>query len=162
METKIKQVGAVLGATVLAGTSTLAIAPAALADGLQAPSTCAVEIATGADLEIAKPARDVRGAFSYTQDAITDNTLIKDVFVKAASSLCTSIPKYCVSDASALAISGPRSFETTVDELTQESGEESVVMGCACASNGPGGGAMVNADVSGVPVAVLAAIAGVQ
>lgn len=48
--------------------------------------------------------------------------------------------------------------EATVEELAEQTDVENLVVGCACSSNVPGGGAIVNAEVSGIPIAAVAAM----
>lgn len=43
--------------------------------------------------------------------------------------------------------------------MADEQGADSYTIGCSCATNGPGGGAIANAEVSGVSLATLAALA---
>ena len=50
-------------------------------------------------------------------------------------------------------------MEATVAEMAEEEGADSYVLGCSCASNAPGGGAIANAEVSGVSLASLMAMA---
>ena len=51
-------------------------------------------------------------------------------------------------------------FEATVDEMAEGKGAKTLVMACACASNVPGGGAIANAEVSGVSLEAIAQMAG--
>lgn len=50
-------------------------------------------------------------------------------------------------------------LEATVEEIAGSEGAESYDMACSCASNGPGGGAIANAEVSGASLASVLAYA---
>ena len=55
----------------------------------------------------------------------------------------------------------PHAVTATIGEMTEE-GAVSSIIGCACSSNQPGGGAIANAEVSGVPLASIAAKVGIR
>ena len=55
----------------------------------------------------------------------------------------------------------PHAFTAAIGEMTEE-GAVSSIIGCACSSNQPGGGAIANAEVSGVPLASIAAKVGIR
>lgn len=55
-----------------------------------------------------------------------------------------------------MVITGGSTIEATVEDLASEDGAASYTVGCACSSNVAGGGAIVNADVSGVSLASVA------
>lgn len=105
----------------------------------------------------------VEGTFSFDQQAVTPTSQITTVFAKAAATLCQAMPAY-VSEtaATSLLLSAPNcpDITATIQDLAARDGNPGVVMACACATNGPGGGAMANADVDGASVASLAALAG--
>ena len=58
-----------------------------------------------------------------------------------------------------VSVAGLPTMEATVAELAEEEGADSYVLGCSCASNAPGGGAIAHADVSGVSLAPPLAMA---
>ena len=58
-----------------------------------------------------------------------------------------------------LSVAGLPTMEATVAEMAEAEGADSYVLGCSCASNAPGGGAIANAEVSGVSLASLMAMA---
>ncbi len=102
---------------------------------------------------------DVKGDFGYTQLAVTSTTDITGVFSKAAAVLCTGLPDYAVEGvAGALTITGGTQMQATVADMQADDAAASVLMACACASNTAGGGAVANADVSGVTLATVAAL----
>lgn len=102
----------------------------------------------------------VQGDFSFTQNAVTPNAVIKAVFQKAAAALCGQEGELTVADAAdwAITVSGDvqQGYTATLGELAGED-EEAVIMGCTCVSNGAGGPAAINAEVTGVPLAEIIA-----
>lgn len=167
MDTKktLKTAGSVAGAAVMMG-STLMLTPmAALAMGVDAPAVPVQEAAAAQDTAVADqsvaPAR-VEGTFAFDQGALTTNKDIANIFSKAAATLCEGLPAYGgevsggtvkVTNLDANAV-----CEATVEELAEQTDVENLVVGCACSSNVPGGGAIVNAEVSGIPIAAVAAM----
>lgn len=105
----------------------------------------------------------VQGTFSYDQGATSSNQTISDMFRKAAAVLCTAMPQYGIDAVNAITVTGPdgASFAATVDEMATDEDATAYTIACACASNVAGGGAIINADVVGVSLASLAAMAGV-
>ena len=163
--TTAKTLGAVVGVVALAGTTAGgALAPLA-AEAVTAPdagAVAAVECESESALTGVASVREVQGAFAFTQDAITSNEALSGVFQKAAAQLCVAIPDYAATTvARAILVQGPSAdaFEATLSELDGEDATESRVMACACATNLPGGGAMANAEVSGVTLEALASLA---
>ncbi|MDO4443756.1 MAG: molybdopterin-dependent oxidoreductase [Slackia sp.] len=99
---------------------------------------------------------NVQGDFGYTQDAITSNDRIAAVFNRGAAALCDAATELTIASPSdwAISVTGDvaNAYSATLAEL--ESDElTSTVMGCSCASNGVGGLAAINAEVTGVPLA---------
>lgn len=105
---------------------------------------------------------NVQGTFSYDQNAVTPSATIANVFMKAVSSLCTSMPNYGVAMlGQSITVRGyGTSFEATVPELQESEGAVANLMACSCSSNLAGGGAVANAKVSGVSFESLARMAG--
>ena len=157
-----KAVGAVASVTMLA-TAGVAYAAPATQDAVVGEATVeAASLEQGAPAIVSEA--DVRGTFAFTQDELTPNQTIATMFMRAATSLCASTSTYAVDAASAvIAVGGdvPASFSATVDEMADQAGDEAFVLACACASNGPGGGAVANAEVEGVSLAGILAQAGV-
>lgn len=152
-----KTTGVVLSAVALVG--------GAMAAGVPAPAEAvpanAIEVASSHDAavpEAAAPVNVVQGSFSFTQDTTTD----MGVFAKASAVQCTSLPEYGIRDSvTAVMISNvAANIQATVEEVT--SGDDLVlrVLGCACSTNAPGGGAIANAEVGGVPLAAIAQAVG--
>lgn len=165
----IKAASALLSAGLLTTAGIVGIAPAlvgeAFADGAQAaPSQAADAVGqtvSGQEHAGVVSASVVAGAFSYDQAVLTPSGDIAGAFAKAASAVCASLPDYCADVQRVLAVSGPAgSFEATVSGMAGEDGAQSHVMGCACSSNVAGGGAIANAEVSGVALSSVAALAG--
>lgn len=107
--------------------------------------------------------KEVRGAFAFDQTTTVATASIVEVFNKAAATLCSAMPQYAMdAQGRPVCVKSPNtSFTATVDELSDEEGAQSYIIGCACATNAPGGGAIVNADVQGVPFASIVARAGI-
>ena len=120
----------------------------------------AVEVAAENAQAGAQEDAAVEGSFSYTQDRVTDNASIAGAFRTATAALCNSLPSYGTAIVN-IAIGGDVAdgLDANVQELCEKCGE-SHVMACACAANQAAGGSIINAEVSGVSVASIAAIAG--
>ena len=106
---------------------------------------------------------NVEGSSSYDQGSLSSTSYIAEVFNKAAASLCASLPDYGIVQGSPrVTVDGDvdNAFEATVDEMAEGKGAKTLVMACACASNVPGGGAIANAEVSGVSLEAIAQMAG--
>lgn len=137
-----------------------------VAQGITSADVAAPEAAVIADQGEAgaalETARAVEGMFSFTQDAVTSTQNISSVFAKAAATLCQAMPAYtCESTAKTLAISGPATpeIQATIQDLAARDGNPGFIMACACATNGPGGGAVANAEVEGASIESIAALA---
>lgn len=160
MSRTMGKVGAVAGTMILAGSGMFVALPA-MADEAASP-TGAEAAAVASPQEGAAGQEDgavpqkVEGAFSYTQESVSDNGTIANVFSKAMATLCAGMPNYAVQEVQAIVVRGASSLEATVDEMASEEGSQSYTIGCACASNVAGGGAIVNAEVSGVSLASVA------
>lgn len=158
-----KKSGAVLGAVALAGMGAAGVAGyvgAVESTGspvYEAPSQ--QEAPKGGVVSVA----NVEGSFSYDQNTVSSVSYVSEVFNKAAAVLCSALPDYgMVQHAPLIAVGGDvdNAFEATVDEMASEEGSKSFVLACACASNVPGGGAIANAEVSGVSLESIAHMAG--
>lgn len=101
---------------------------------------------------------NVSGGFSYQQSAVTPNWKIAEVFQKATSALCNATSEFTVTAAAdwSLTVSGDveRAYTATLGELAADD-EQTTLMGCSCAANTPGGAALINAEVTGVPLAAI-------
>ncbi len=101
----------------------------------------------------------VSGIFNFEQEKVSSNRTISDVFGKAASVLCASLPRYAIDgQGRAVCVKSPgASFSAALSDLA-ENGKTNITVGCSCASNAAGGGATINANVSGIPLALLASL----
>lgn len=148
---------ALIGAAALVGTSAFVAAPA-LAFAPESIAEC--ESVAENDLMMPDEAASmahVKGAFSFDQDVVSSNESLRQVFAKAAAALCEGLPAYELANDGLILVSGPDGFlEMTVDDMAEDEGSSSYVMGCACSSNGAGGGAISNAEVSGVALESVA------
>ena len=106
---------------------------------------------------------NVQGTFSFDQARVTPNAQIKDVFVKASATLCNTfnVLESALSDFY-LSVGGevPSPYSATVDQIAEEEGSTSQLMGCSCTANSAGGWAVAQARVEGVSVASIAQKAG--
>lgn len=159
MNKSTKAVSGVFASAVLA-TSGMAVIAAPLASATEA---CADEAAMKAPSAAAAPCINDRvtrvyGAFSYDQNALTPSSAIREVFAKAAATLCQATPLYQGVDAQGRAIEvSVNLMGEYVSTITEANGEvRTHVAACACASNAPGGGAVANAEVSGTTIESLA------
>ena len=100
----------------------------------------------------------VQGEFSYSQTVITPNSRIAQVFQKATNALCQASREMTVAAPEdwTISVSGDvdNAYEATLGELAAQD-EQTTVMGCACAGNPAGGAAIINAEVTGVPLASI-------
>ena len=158
MSKTVKKATAVVGCAMLASSAIVAPAMAIESNG-----TC-VAIQDVSQEAVATESHDavskVVGTFVYTQDSLSSNEYISGIFSKAAATLCASLPDYAVrSVASDLRVSGIDGLSWTVPEQMLEEGDSAKIIGCSCASNAPGGGAVAQAEVSGVSLEALVALA---
>ena len=157
-------VGAVFGSVALVSSAAFAAAPLVSQEG--GPVADETIAATG-ETAVQGQAQGVRvanvqGSFSFDQTTVSENSVIANIFQKATAALCSSLPDYDVREADrTIAVGGDVSqeFEATVDDMAEAEGAESYTIGCACASNVPGGGAIVNAEVEGVALESVLALA---
>ena len=97
----------------------------------------------------------VAGEFACTQDCLTPTAAISGVFMKASAVLCQSMAQ------AAVVATADGSYTVSHDgsAVYVQAGDgedgQSQIMGCACASNVPGGAAVMNARVDGVSLATL-------
>ena len=151
--------GAILGTALLVGAAGAAFAPAMGAD---APAAFAQESVQ--DVAAAKGATvgadRLEGTFAYNQDTVSSSAQIRGVFCKAAATLCASLPQYGNATCGSMLVSGPNGpvFDGVLGQGESDDNTSSHIIGCSCATNAAGGGAIVNANVSGTAVATLAAM----
>ena len=155
-----KKFGAAAGAVVLASSALAGVGTAMAAEAPQMPeaSAATVEAAGAAASQAGVRQAAVAGDFSFDQAVVSSNATISGVFAKAASALCASAPQYAVRCAcgNVIVVSADGvSIEANVGELAEAEDAGTFIMGCSCATNAPGGGAAVNAEVQGVALSVL-------
>lgn len=156
-----KKTGAILGAVALVSVGAAGVAPLMAQAETPVPD---VQAAETAHVDSAAVAR-AHGSFAFDQTTISSTESITTVFGKAAATLCGGLPNYGVNAVTrAIAVSGDvdAAFEATVSEMAADAETRELIMACACASNIPGGGAIANAEVSGVTLESLAAMAGAK
>lgn len=156
---------AATGVALAAGT--MGAAPAALAiENVTADATLEASTSTATIQAPGVQEAEVSGDFAYTQAKLTKTAEITARFGKAAATLCQSLPTYgepgsvsnlafTVASMSGDVVCG------TVSQLTAEEQEDTSDMACSCATNTAGGGAIMNAGVSGVALETLASLVGV-
>lgn len=153
---------AILASTALAGTLQPAFAADSDADAAQAVEAAVPQEASAVDSQAAGP-QAVRGSFAFTQEAVSGNATISAVFAKAAAALCAGLPQYnlaCLCGAPIM-VAGPDGSvaQATVEDLAADADGKTFIMGCACATNAAGGGAIANAQVNGIAIAdILASV----
>ena len=152
-----KIVGSAFGAVALvSGGAGMAVAAPAAYDAPSAAVTA--DAADGCAVAVAQKATVAEGSFSYTQDAITGNACLRGIFTKAAATLCNAMPAYCLEATMSLAVSAPGvSMDASVADMAGQDDADSYTMACACSTNTAGGGAIANANVSGVALASVLA-----
>lgn len=165
MTSKTKTMGAVAGSMLLLGSSALGFAATHAEPAVADTATLGAEVVSrDAQLMGDKALVPiVQGQFSYDQAVVSPTHDISSVFVKAAASLCASLPNYELpAIEQAIRVSAARGpvLEATVSDMKDADGAQSYTMACACASNLPGGGAIGNADVEGVSLESIAAMMG--
>lgn len=166
MKNSTKVAGSVTGSLIIASSAALGIVSAlpsidAGAEESQAFAIGQEQIAQ--ETTQTTKAANVEGIFSFDQNAVTPSGKISSVFVKATAALCQSMPHYLVNQANGvISITGAsgNSFEATVSNLASEEDPQTSIMACSCSSNVAGGGAVANAEVSGVTLATIAMLAG--
>lgn len=106
----------------------------------------------------------VQGLFTFSQSSLTPTAQLRDNFARASRYLCggEGAPMASIENPGLweVAVSGnvDNAFSATMDELAEE-GSAQLVMGCTCAGNPVDGAASGNADVLGVRIAYIAALA---
>ena len=152
-----KKTGAVLGAVALVSAGVASVAP--VVAEAESPAVGAVQTVDATAAASTSAAPVLHGVFTYDQSVVTANANITNVFGKASAVLCNAMPSYgAIALSQAIAVSGDvdAAFEATVAEMASNEDARRLVMACGCASNVPGGGAIANAEVSGVMLEAIA------
>ena len=150
--------GAILGTALLVGAAGAAFAPAI---GTDAPAAFAQESGQAVAAKGATAGTErLEGSFTYNQDVVSSSAQIRGIFCKAAATLCASLPQYGNATCGSMLVSGPNGpvFDGMLGQGDSDDSASSHIIGCSCATNAAGGGAIVNANVSGTAVATLAAM----
>ena len=155
--TVTKVIGTAAGVTLLAPGIALAVPPEAPDAGVPDVAWTQVE-ASSQTVESTVSVPRVQGEFSYNQTTLTPNSRIAQVFQKAANALCQASCEMTVTAPEdwAISVSGDveNAYTATLGQLAAED-EQTTIMGCACAGNTAGGAAVINAEVTGVPMATI-------
>ena len=80
---------------------------------------------------------------------------------KAAATLCVAAPEYaqqCVVNCPIHVTGNGAAMDATVADMAGGEGAQSMLMGCACATNAAGGGAIMNAQAEGVAIQTVLAM----
>lgn len=156
-----KVVGATAALTMLVpGFAMAATADAAPGDvtWTTVPASAATADRAAADgAAVAVP--NVQGQFSFEQSTVTPNWQIAEVFQKGAATFCGSETELTVTAPEdwTISVSGDvaNPYTATLGEITADEGPQMTLMGCSCAANPAGGRAIINAEVTGVPLAEI-------
>lgn len=162
----LKTAGSITGAAVLMGSALMLTPVSALAlnEDAQAPQQ---EAAITADETTRTTSQtvtvsEVQGTFGFNQTVCSTVKDFTSVFNKAAATLCEGLPVYDAEAASGSIevtnVAANTVLSTSVDELAQQDDVTNMIIGCACSSNVAGGGAIANADISGVALSALASL----
>ena len=161
---KVSKFAGTLTAATLAVGGAAMPALAANASQEEAPLSVTAETvgAVSTSLHMVKVA-NVQGEFSASQETVTPLATIANMFQRATAAMCASLPDYDLSAMQGkITVMGDvdNPFDATVSEMAEEGEASSYTLKCACASNIPGGGAIANAQVEGVSLASIVALAG--
>lgn len=159
---EFKIAGAVAGAALLGASSVALAAPAAAPASAPVQDTPTVQVVAEQARQLVAVS-NVQGTFRFDQARVTPNAQIRDVFVKASATLCNTLDVYQSALADFyLSVGGevPSPYSATVDQIAEEQGSASQLMGCSCTANSAGGWAVAQARVEGVSVASIAQKAG--
>ncbi|MEG2533320.1 MAG: molybdopterin-dependent oxidoreductase [Gordonibacter sp.] len=150
--------GTMVASLALGGAGTALAAETAKNEN-NAPESTAIKVAkecAAASTLISAAASE--GIFTYDQTAITSNETIANLFRRATAALCGATDDFAASNPLEwkLSVSGDvdNAFSATVDELASEDSVKQV-MTCTCGGNPADGGAIITADVKGIPVTHL-------
>ena len=107
----------------------------------------------------------VYGEFSYDQQTLTPNSVIRSTFRGATATLCGATTDLVVDNPLGwkISVTGDveQAFSLLVDELASEDSVRQV-MTCTCGGNPADGRASITAEVKGIPVTYLLDRAGAQ
>lgn len=157
----VKMTGSVIGSAILLGG--IAVAPALAESPVDVEPTADCSMWEESSKQSESAAAIAQGEFSYTQDAITANEAIRGVFAKASSAVCASLPAYDLSHMGLKTIvkNGSAEMIACIEDMLDGKPSTKIV-GCACSSDIAGGGAVANAEVSGMSIKSMAVMMGVE
>lgn len=157
--------GALASATMIASMSAVPALAVQSVDSPDVDSNAVSEAAAECTLPSAVVKAEAIGTFSYSQDVVTPNAVIKNTFQKATRTLCgAGIP---------VEVANPFEWEITVSGAVKDAYTASVSelasddsvqqkMTCTCGGNPAGGRAIITADVKGIPIEAILSRAGVE
>lgn len=167
MNQTVKKIGATASSVAIAAAfcgQTMAFATQADDQAVGQSSYDAINAVGGVQHNDVKLA-EVLGQFSFTQDFVSSNEQIANVFKKHVVTMCSSPAAEEPSNIGEwkLTVGGDvdSAFTATLSELS-EKGAQTKVMTCACSNNSAGGAAIINARVTGIPISQLALRAGIS
>ena len=159
-----RALGCLAGTVAMMGVAGSALAAPAAPVPQAALDTAASQAAAQTSDDALLSIAPVQGTFSFDQTTLTPTSRIASMFRIASAALCSSLPDYELpQQAWPIAVGGDASdqgFSATVDEMAIQEEARSYIMGCSCASNLPGGDAIVNAEVQGVSLESIARLTG--
>ncbi|MGV8083303.1 MAG: hypothetical protein AB2L09_06710 [Coriobacteriia bacterium] len=166
--TGMKAVGTIAGGTMLLGGALALgglhaanpVSPDPSGEAAANPSNSGTLVSSAVD-DFVKVA-NVQGLFTFSQDVTTPNDTIKNVFGIASSALCSkpgSATSADIADQTVTVSNGESSYSASVGDLAKSNSQKKI-MGCACSGNLAGGGAIANAEVTGVSVQSIIAADG--
>lgn len=170
MNERVKTAVAAAQSGLFATSALLAVPMAAVAQpgteaALSETSAAAVQSASASAQDAASiaSAPPVVGRLTYTQEVVTPNDAIRAVFRGAVAALCSGEAEFGSADY-AVEVSGEGlDRDVVVTPKTFSTPEKTtLILGCTCAANIPGGGASINAEVTGVPFEQILQTAGAR
>ena len=153
-------VGLLVPGLALAATAGVALADApATPDAPDAGAQWTTVQASGVTQGTVVTEQQVRGTFAFDQTSVTPTWKIAQVFQKASAALCDGATEMTVKAPGdwTIAVGGDvaNPYAATLDQIADNDGKQTVLMGCACAGNPADGRAAFNAQVTGVPLAQI-------
>lgn len=167
MKDATKKVAGLAGSTLMLASMGTGAVVAFADNAVEAPENTAVEAAAEGTAYETVALDKVVGTFSFSQNDAATAEAVRSAIGSAGKYLCGGLP---IVDTDAdytdwtIAVNGAvaNSFEVTIGELQNDDELVSQLMGCACAANPADGKASLNAEVTGVPMTILMARAGVD
>lgn len=152
--------------TAVAATAALVVSGAAVAtEAVAAPEvqwTTVAAVQPAVQQAQTVQVADVQGEFAFNQAETTPVASIRAAFQKVAT-LCNAVVTASAAVDLPVSVGGdvPAPYTATIAEMAEQAGPTMQLMGCSCTANPVGGRAIANAEVSGVSVADMLALAGI-